>query len=37
MQRILTVLALVGIGVVVYNAYNKSKQSKKPTIKQDLE
>ena len=37
MRKILTVLALAGIGVVAYNAYKSMAQSKQPKIKKDLE
>jgi len=37
MRRLLTILALAGIGVVAYNAYKTMKASKKTKIKTDLE
>jgi len=37
MRKLLTILALTGIAVVVYNGYKNMKASKKPKIKTDLE
>lgn len=33
MKKILSILAIAGLGVIIYNEYKKSKNAKKPKLK----